>query len=58
MKSVNIKPLEGYEIIIASGHPKLTAGPKDSVKFFSEEKFVLHLMKDGHTMGIVTPGGE
>jgi hypothetical protein len=60
MYTVNISPVRGLYIRIASGNPFLRKGEGNSIEFFSTSYFVLHLCKDGETtpLGILTPGRQ
>ena len=58
MYSVNITLVDGYTILIASGYPKLTKGPGDSIKFYDDNNFVLHLVKGPDRYAVMTPRKE
>jgi hypothetical protein len=62
--SINVNPNEKLAIKIASGNPLMTKGPGQSVRFYSTNNFVLHLLGSADTNGavktlaILTPAQE
>lgn len=58
MYSVNVLIIEGYELKVAEGTPSIKLNENGKgFTFFSPENFELHVMKNGHVHGVVTPGG-
>jgi hypothetical protein len=58
MYSVNVMIIKGYELKVASGSPIITLNQNgEGLTFYSPETFELHVMKNGHCHGVLTPGG-
>jgi len=58
MYSVNCMVIKGYELKVASGTPSIKLNENgEGLTFYSPEIFELHVMKNDHCHGVITPGG-